>query len=147
MKEGATVKVGSLAARVLETMDILSTTSAICSMPIALCSPPTRFSRSAVAVYSRARIPMMWESLGKLRVLPDDTRIYYALLDAQRQTQAQASKILGMPQPKISAIRNYKLRGVSLELLMQALTVLGQHVQIVVSPSKGRSSARVDVAA
>ncbi|MCR6732711.1 MAG: helix-turn-helix domain-containing protein [Afipia sp.] len=34
-----------------------------------------------------------------------------ALLDAQRLTQAKASKILGMPQPKISAIRNYKLRG------------------------------------
>jgi len=60
-----------------------------------------------------------------------------ALLDAQRLIQAKASKILGMPQPKISAIRNYKLRGVSLERLMQALTVLGQHVQIVVSPVQG----------
>jgi predicted XRE-type DNA-binding protein len=67
-----------------------------------------------------------------------------ALLEAP---QAQASKILGMPQPKISAIRNYKLRGISLERLMQALTLLGQHVRIVVSPSKGRSMARIDVAA
>ena len=70
-----------------------------------------------------------------------------ALLDAQGLTQARASKILGIPQPKISAIRNYKFRGVSLERLMQALTVLGQHVRIVVSPSKGRSLARIDVAA
>lgn len=70
-----------------------------------------------------------------------------ALLDVKGLTQAGASKILGMPQPKISAIRNYKLRGVSLERLMQALTVLGQHVKIVVSPSKGRSTARIDVAA
>ena len=70
-----------------------------------------------------------------------------ALLEAQGLTQAQASKILGMPQPKISAIRNYKLRGISLERLMQALTLLGQHVRIVVSPSKGRSMARIDVAA
>jgi predicted XRE-type DNA-binding protein len=70
-----------------------------------------------------------------------------ALLDAQGLTQAGAAKMLGMPQPKISAIKNYKLRGVSLERLMQALTVLGQHVKIVVSPSKGRSSARIDVAA
>ena len=60
-----------------------------------------------------------------------------ALLEAQGLTQARASKILGMPQPKISAIRNYKLRGISLERLMQALTLLGQHVWIVVSPSKG----------
>src|SRR5450759_106984 len=46
-----------------------------------------------------------------------------ALLEAQGLTQTRASKILGMPQPKISAIRNYKLRGISLERLMQALTV------------------------
>jgi len=51
-----------------------------------------------------------------------------ALLETQGLTQAGASKILGMPQPKISAIRNYKLRGISLERLMQALTILGQHV-------------------
>jgi predicted XRE-type DNA-binding protein len=70
-----------------------------------------------------------------------------ALLEAQGLTQARASKILGMPQPKISAIRNYKLGGISLERLMQALTLLGQHVRIVVSPSKGRSMARIDVAA
>ena len=70
-----------------------------------------------------------------------------ALLETQGLTQARASKILGMPQPKISAIRNYKLRGISLERLMQALTLLGQHVRIVVSPSKGRSMARIDVAA
>ena len=42
---------------------------------------------------------------------------------------------------------NYKLRGISLERLMQALKILGQHVRIVVLPSKGRSTARIDVAA
>ena len=70
-----------------------------------------------------------------------------ALLDAQGVTQASAAKILGMPQPKISAIRNYKLRGVSLERLIQALTVLGQQVKIVVTPRKGRSGTGIDVAA
>ena len=53
-----------------------------------------------------------------------------ALLETQGLTQARASKMLGMPQPKISAIRNYKLRGISLERLMQVLTILGQHVRI-----------------
>jgi predicted XRE-type DNA-binding protein len=70
-----------------------------------------------------------------------------ALVEAQGLTQASAAKILGMPQPKVSAIRNYKLRGVSLERLMLALTVLGQQVKIVVSPRKGRSRASIDVAA
>jgi len=52
-----------------------------------------------------------------------------------------------MPQPKVSAIRNYKLRGISLERLMQALTALGQHVEIVVSPSNRTAPARINVAA
>lgn len=62
-------------------------------------------------------------------------------------TQLDTAALLGMPQPKISAIRNYKLRGISLERLMQALTALGQHVEIVVSPAKRSVLARIDVAA
>ena len=61
--------------------------------------------------------------------------------------QAAAAELLGMPQPKVSAIRNYKLRGISLERLMQALTALGQHVEIVVSPSTKETPPRIDVAA
>ena len=69
------------------------------------------------------------------------------LLDARRLSQAKAAEILGMPQPKISAIRNYKLQGISLVRLMHALTVLGQSVRIVVRPTKKRAAARIDVAA
>src|SRR5512138_3353067 len=58
------------------------------------------------------------------------------LLDVQALNQVQAAQILGMPQPKISAIRNYKLQGISLERLMHALTALGQHVKIVVMPAR-----------
>jgi Helix-turn-helix domain len=52
-----------------------------------------------------------------------------------------------MPQPKISAIRNYKLRGISLERLMQALTAPGQRIEIVVSPANRAAPARIKVAA
>jgi predicted XRE-type DNA-binding protein len=62
-------------------------------------------------------------------------------------TQLDAAKLLGMSQPKISAVRNYKLRGISLERLMQALTTLGQHVEIVVSPGTRKQPPRIDVAA
>jgi predicted XRE-type DNA-binding protein len=61
--------------------------------------------------------------------------------------QSDAAKLLGIAQPKISAIRNYKLRGISLERLMQALTALGHHVEIVVSPCDRDTPARIDVAA
>ena len=61
--------------------------------------------------------------------------------------QVDTAALLGMPQPKVSAIRNYKLRGISLERLMQALTALDQHVEIIVSPSSKSAPARIDVAA
>jgi predicted XRE-type DNA-binding protein len=69
------------------------------------------------------------------------------ILQGRGLTQVDAAELLGMPQPKVSAIRRYKLRGISLERLMQGLTALGQHVEIVVSPANGRTRARIDVAA
>jgi predicted XRE-type DNA-binding protein len=69
------------------------------------------------------------------------------ILDARRLTPSDAAELLGMPQPKLSAIRNYKLRGLSLERLMLALTALGQRVKIVVSPSSIEAPPRIDVAA
>lgn len=70
-----------------------------------------------------------------------------ALLDESGLSQSAAAQLLGMPQPKVSAIRNYKLRGISLERLMQALIALNQQVEIVVKPSRkaGHCSIRVAV--
>jgi predicted XRE-type DNA-binding protein len=58
------------------------------------------------------------------------------ILDARGLSQSEAGQLLGMPQPKISAIRNLKLTGISLERILQALAALGQHVDIVVAPSR-----------
>jgi predicted XRE-type DNA-binding protein len=69
------------------------------------------------------------------------------ILDARKLSQVEAARILAIPQPKVSAIRNYRLRGISLERLMLALTALGQHVSIVVTKPDRHSSARIDVAA
>jgi predicted XRE-type DNA-binding protein len=69
------------------------------------------------------------------------------IIEYRGLTQVDVAELLGMPQPKVSAIRNYKLRGISLERLMQALTALGQNVEIVVRPSNNRTRARIDVAA
>ncbi len=69
------------------------------------------------------------------------------IVESRRLSQSDAAELLAMPQPKISAIRNYKLRGISLERLMLALTALGQHIEITVRPSNRRAQARIDVAA
>lgn len=68
------------------------------------------------------------------------------LLDANGLSQSAAAQLLGMPQPKVSAIRNYKLRGISLERLMQALLALNQQVEIVVKPGRKAGSRSIRVA-
>ena len=62
-------------------------------------------------------------------------RLAYALnqvLEGRKLTQAKAAKVLGVTQPKISALRHYKLAGFSVERLMNLLTALDRDIDIVV---------------
>ena len=54
--------------------------------------------------------------------------------------QADAAKLLGVDQPKISNIMNGRFSGFSLERLIHFLNVLGREVQIIVK-QKPRSQA------
>lgn len=76
VKEGATVKVGNLAARVLETPGhTLDHISYVFDAERALFSADTLFSIGCGRVFE-GTYPMMWESLLKLRALPNDMRVY-----------------------------------------------------------------------
>jgi len=68
------------------------------------------------------------------------------LLDEQRLSQNAAAERLGVPQSKVSAIRNYKLHGISLERLLQALVALDQNVAIVVTPRGAPLTDSISVA-
>lgn len=62
-------------------------------------------------------------------------------------TQVQAAKLLGVDQPKVSALFRGQLTGFSLERLMRFLLRLGQDIKITVQASpRTRSQARVQVA-
>lgn len=78
-------------------------------------------------------------------------RLAYALnqvLDERKLTQAEAAKLLGLTQPKVSALRHYKLAGFSVERLMTLLTALGQDVEIVIKRKpRSRRAARISVVA
>lgn len=78
-------------------------------------------------------------------------RLTYALntvMDAQRLTQAAAAAKLGLNQPKVSALRNYKLDGFSVERLMTLLTALGQDIEIIIRKKpRSRAAARISVVA
>jgi predicted XRE-type DNA-binding protein len=78
-------------------------------------------------------------------------RLAYALnaiMDAQRLTQATAAARLGLNQPKVSALRNYKLEGFSVERLMTLLNALDRDVEIVIRKKpRSRAAARISVVA
>ena len=78
-------------------------------------------------------------------------RLAYALnqvLEKRKLSQADAAQVLGVTQPKVSALRNYKLAGFSVERLMNLLTALDQDVEIVVRKKpRSRKSARINVVA
>ena len=103
----------------------------------------TRKKRGTENVLADLRFPDAEELTAKAILAKKINEIF-----AQRSIgQVEAASPLGMPQPKVSAIRNFKLRGISLERLMQALTALDQQVEIVVSPSSKAAPARIIVAA
>ncbi len=67
------------------------------------------------------------------------------LVEARRLKQAEAGKLLGLPQPKVSALANYRLDGFSVERLMGLLTALNQDVEILIRPRSDRKAGRVVV--
>lgn len=69
------------------------------------------------------------------------------LIDQRGLSQTQVAAITGMTQPKVSQVRRYKLRNISVERMMRALVSLGQHVEIVVRPARDERLASITVAA
>ena len=68
-------------------------------------------------------------------------------IQRRRLTQSQAAEILGIDQPKISALKQGKLSGFSIERLMRFLLLLGRNIEIIVGGrTKSRSVARLRVA-
>jgi len=78
-------------------------------------------------------------------------RLAYAInevIERQRVTQAAAAEKLGINQPKVSALANYKLDGFSVERLMTFLTALDQDVEIVIRKKpRSRTAGRISVIA
>jgi predicted XRE-type DNA-binding protein len=70
------------------------------------------------------------------------------LLDDRKLPQAEAARVLGVTQPKVSALRNYKLAGFSVERLMNLLTALDQDIEIVIRRKpRSRRGGRITVVA
>jgi len=72
------------------------------------------------------------ENPTELLVKAELARQIKRLIEHQQMTQAIASEILGIDQPKVSALMNGKLAGFSIPRLFRFLNALGQDVEIIV---------------
>jgi len=69
------------------------------------------------------------------------------ILGARRMNDAAAAARLGLPLSRLKALRQYKLRGLSLERLMRSLVALEQQVEIVVRRPQHRRAAGITATA
>jgi predicted XRE-type DNA-binding protein len=58
------------------------------------------------------------------------------IIAERKLTQARAAKILGVDQPKVSALLRGKLDGFSTDRLFRFLNALGRDVEIVIRPAR-----------
>ncbi|MGA9669326.1 MAG: helix-turn-helix transcriptional regulator [Terracidiphilus sp.] len=99
--------------------------------------------RSSGNVFADLGLPDAAELQTKARLCAALNRI----VEHQRLTQAQVAAALGINQPKVSALLNYKLEGFSVERLMHFLVALDHDVEILVKAKPSSRSARIAVKA
>ena len=58
----------------------------------------------------------------------------HELLMVRKLKQREIAELLHIPQPKVSALKNYRLDQFSSERLMEFLTALNQDVEIMIRP-------------
>jgi predicted XRE-type DNA-binding protein len=66
------------------------------------------------------------------------------IIEVRKLSQGKAARLLGVNQPKISALANYRLDGFSVERLMHFLNALDRDVEIVIR-AKPRTRRRAKI--
>ena len=88
------------------------------------------------------------ENSDELLVKAELARKISSIITKQHITRAEAAELLGIDQPKISALMNGKLSGFSTVRLFRFLNALGRDVEIVVKAKpKSRLQAQTRVLA
>jgi predicted XRE-type DNA-binding protein len=72
------------------------------------------------------------------------TRLAYVLneiIKSRKLKQVEVAQLLNLPQPKVSALKNYRLDGFSVERLLEILTALNQDIEILIRPRSDHMKA------
>jgi predicted XRE-type DNA-binding protein len=105
---------------------------------------PGEITRGTGNVFADLGYPDAEERQTKLRL----AHALNQIIEKRRLTQAGAAALLGVNQPKVSALLRYRLEGFSVERLMTFLTALDRDVEIVIRRKpRSRPAARISVVA
>jgi predicted XRE-type DNA-binding protein len=99
--------------------------------------------RTSGNVFADLRIPNPEQYLAKAELAAKILRI----VERRGLTQAATGKLLGINQPKVSALLNGRLDGFSSDRLFRFLNALGCDVRITVSRPHPKNPGRVQVMA
>ena len=95
-------------------------------------------------VFEDLGLPNPEERLAKARL----ASMIYDIIEERGLTQVSAAKILGVSQPKVSALRNGRLAGFSIERLFTFLQKLDRDIEIVVRERpKDKPAAEISISA
>ena len=92
-------------------------------------------------IFADLGMPNSDEMLMKAELVRQITEI----VNQRKLNQVQAAEVLGIDQPKVSALMRGKLTGFSTERLFRFLNALGCDVQIVVKKQKLESHATAGI--
>ncbi len=93
-------------------------------------------------VFADLGVPEANEALAKAEI----ARRIIELLESRHLTQVAAAELLGVDQPKVSALKHGRLEGFSTDRLFKFLNALGRDVDIgIKKKSNGARHARVRV--
>lgn len=100
------------------------------------------YIESSGNVFADLGIPDAEDALAKAQL----AQAIGTLIAARRLTQGQAANLLGIDQPKVSALLRGRLAGFSIDRLLRFLLALEQDVEIAIRPG-ARPGGRVHVVA
>jgi predicted XRE-type DNA-binding protein len=92
----------------------------------------TSISESSGNIFADLGLPNAEQELMKAHL----TLRIYRIIQERGLTQTQAGRILGIPQPHVSALARNRSGNFSVGRLLEFLTALGQDVKITVVPAR-----------
>lgn len=95
----------------------------------------TALRRSSANIFADLKLPDAEELHAKAQIAYQ----ICAILEERKLTQKAAALLLGIDQPKVSALLHGKLEGFSSDRLFRFLNALDRDIEIVIRPVRQRS--------